>query len=983
MKRHCLRLKTHRLLPILLWAQIAMPAIARQTENIGETPWKFAKVVRQESNLASGLTVLSGNDVVTAINDGKYETGAGKPAVGQTYFADLLEAKPIERITLIFNGDSVRQVFGRIEISNDRENWQTLSDGTTPLHCELHRENIFVEGKDNTVGNMAVITRTLFSVPLGNSARYVRATVTQSLSEEQKALAAEVSELWINPISKNSWPVEELTDIAFDDSNWETVGLPHCFNERDTYLNATTGERCWRGEAWYRQKRFFDRKDSDKRIFLEFKSVNIGAVVYINGQPIQGEFKAPQPGPVTHVGSFIPFVVDITDYIHWDSENQIAVRVSNAKNTFFTWPHFGENEGFGQAMGGIAAAVYLHKKHQVHIPFNSYTPLKRWGTYFGTLSANREEAVMRFQTNVENAGQQSQIVELRTRLIDHRGKVALVFSDKANIAPGQIHLFDRTGTVKNPHLWFPIGCSGEPYLYTVSNQIYINGELVDTKEERCGIREITWDENYCYVNGEKCILRGFGNRNIYPGLGSAVPVSLQWQDIAYVAQCGGNAYRVGHQPPFAEMFDACDHYGVLLIVNTSDNEWALRDEPALSYKWEYDRDVMIAYRSHPSVAVWESNNGLPWDGEKYYASYTLDQMKRWDYIQPRIISNRDGFPEKWDSDELVLISYTNKYEKMNGHPSYNAEVYGTNWNGNPSWCIARHDYDNEKRFSQYYVENYLHDIDHKACGWIDWMLAETYGEGYTIYLNGMRNQKSLGSCAMDGNRFPKLKYRIYKNALWIPYELQPGVTLQSHWNYSEVQEVDAWSNCPYVELFINGESYGIVEPHTRTRRCTWRGIQWTPGVVEAVGLSADKKPVCRDRIASSGSPYAIEVSIEKPDPKPTGEEFVLTANASDAFIVTAKVVDREGNWCPHADNILHFEVEGEGVYKGSYNFYITEGKELSYHTPGDSELQAEGGLMRVAVRTTFKPGKIKVRVSSDGLVAGENSTRSHKVKRNQ
>lgn len=117
----------------------------------------------------------------------------------------------------------------------------------------------------------------------------------------------------------------------------------------------------------------------------------------------------------------------------------------------------------------------------------------------------------------------------------------------------------------------------------------------------------------------------------------------------------------------------------------------------------------------------------------------------------------------------ILIGYTNRYEKMKGYPSYNSEVYGTNWSGNPSWCIARFDYDNEKRFSQYYVENYLQDLDNKACGWIDWMLAETYGEGYTIYLNGKRNQKSLGSCAMDGNRFPKLKYRIYQNALWVPY----------------------------------------------------------------------------------------------------------------------------------------------------------------------------------------------------------------------
>lgn len=77
-----------------------------------------------------------------------------------------------------------------------------------------------------------------------------------------------------------------------------------------------------------------------------------------------------------------------------------------------------------------------------------------------------------------------------------------------------------------------------------------------------------------------------------------------------------------------------------------------------------------------------------------------------------------------------------------------------------------------------------------------------------------------GFCAMDANRFPKLKYRIYQKALWVPFSKRPGVALQSHWNYSGIQDVDAWSNCPYVELFINKKSYGIVEPDQATRRCT-------------------------------------------------------------------------------------------------------------------------------------------------------------------
>lgn len=71
------------------------------------------------------------------------------------------------------------------------------------------------------------------------------------------------------------------------------------------------------------KKLFFKEKDRDKRIFLEFQSVNIGAIVYVNGRAIQGDFKAKQPGPVTHVGSFMPFVVDITDYIKWKKKTRL------------------------------------------------------------------------------------------------------------------------------------------------------------------------------------------------------------------------------------------------------------------------------------------------------------------------------------------------------------------------------------------------------------------------------------------------------------------------------------------------------------------------------------------------------------------------------------------------------------------------------------------------------------------------------------
>lgn len=958
---------------------------AKKTENcinLGNTPWKFTKVIRQDKNLAEETGVSYGTQKIPVVSDGNIKTewkADGKEPVGE-WTVDLQKQQPVDVVKLWFGNDKTRFAAAKLEISDDNKEWKKVydkNDGT----CVLHKEGDFVKmERTGTVGYAEVVTNTYLQIPVRENVRYIRISGLKCMTEDKKESTASLSELVVTPMNESGNNADEpMTRLAFDDSGWQEVGIPHSFNELDTYLNGSTGERCWRGEVWYRKKIFADAADKGKEMLLEFKGVNIGTTVYINGTPIEGNTAVKQPSVVTHVGSSLAFVINITPYLRWGEENQIAVKVSNAKDSFFTWPGFGGNEGFSQAMGGIVCPVYLHKKSKVHIPFNSYAPMNKWGTYFGTVSATKEKAVVRFQVNVENMEATPQEVELRTYLKDDRGKNVLSLTDRKQVEAGQTALFDRTETVTNPTLWYPIGCSGTPYLYTVKNEVYVNGKLVDEKSQLWGIRQITWDKDYCYVNGEKCILRGFGKRNNYPGLASALPESFQWWDIELIARCGGNTLRVGHQPPYEEAIKACDMYGVLMILNSGDDEWALKNEPTLTYKWERDRDVMVAYRSHPCVAVWESNNGLPGDGERYWPSYTKKMVDQWDYIQPRLVMHRDGFPEKWNREDPIVIGYTNWYWKENGYPSLNAEVYGTNWEGRPSWCISRFDYDNEKAFSMYYVDNYFHDLDNKACGWIDWMLAETYGEGYTIYLNGMRNQKSLGSCAMDGNRFPKLKYRIYEKALWVPYEQRPGVALQSHWNYSGIQNVDAWSNCPYVELFINGKSHGIVEPEKRTRRCTWKGINWEPGTVRAVGLDERKRPICEEEIASAGEPYALEVTIEKFTPKPDGEKFHLRANASDAFVATVKVVDKDGNWCPRADNLLNFEVEGEGVYKGSYNFYVKEGKPLEYHAPGDSELQAEGGLMRVAVRTTFKPGKIKVKVTSDGLQAGEATVKSGKI----
>jgi hypothetical protein len=104
--------------------------------------------------------------------------------------------------------------------------------------------------------------------------------------------------------------------------------------------------------------------------------------------------------------------------------------------------------------------------------------------------------------------------------------------------------------------------------------------------------------------------------------------------------------------------------------------------------------------------------------------------------------------------------------------------------------------------------------------------------------------------------------------------------------------------------------------------------------------------------------------------KPDGSVFQITANGTDAAFILATVVDAQGNWCPTASNPITFAVSGPATYRGGADHTVTGGQPASYHGPGDHELNAEGGMCKIAVRTTFQTGTVNVTATSSGLGQG-------------
>jgi beta-galactosidase len=465
----------------------------------------------------------------------------------------------------------------------------------------------------------------------------------------------------------------------------------------------------------------------------------------------------------------------------------------------------------------------------------------------------------------------------------------------------------------------------------------------------------------------------------------AVPEEQHWRDVKLIADCGGRMLRPGHVPCSPSTVAACDAYGVCLFENTTDDEWKIKGDTAVPYKKEFHRDCIIRDRNNPSVVVWELDNGPGQIGGTYVPGINkplIDTIKKWDFITPRTASTRDGEVLASYTPSELIVGYCNEFKTLADRPTWNAEAW--------MFSSVRYWWNTEVQHANSMIFEFRKTRDNNGCAWAHWMLSESQGEAYRPYFGEpgynmsdwkkRPTHKSLGASAMDQNRMPKLIYNVWKNALWMPYSLRPGVALQSHWNYSPGnQTVYAYSNCPTVELFVNNTSKGVRTPDPMTAMCEWTNVAWESGTLRAEGKDAGGTKVCFEERKTAEAPHHIVLTMEPALVKPDGSAFQILANGSDAGFVLATIVDAQGNWCPLASHNITFSTSGPGTYVGSSNFLNDTTQDVTFHAPGSRELMAEGGQMKVAVRSTFTSGTVTVSASAPGLVSGTTFFQTHPV----
>jgi beta-galactosidase len=129
--------------------------------------------------------------------------------------------------------------------------------------------------------------------------------------------------------------------------------------------------------------------------------------------------------------------------------------------------------------------------------------------------------------------------------------------------------------------------------------------------------------------------------------------------------------------------------------------------------------------------------------------------------------------------------------------------------------------------------------------------------------------------------------------------------------------------------------------------------KYEPGEVKVVAYDNDGNAVAERVMCTAGKPYAIVLEADR---------SIIKADGRDLSFVTVKVVDKHGNLCPNAENLIKYSVKGEGFYRAGAN-----GNPVSlelFHVP---QMKVFSGMMTAIVQSTTKSGEITLTATAKGL----------------
>ena len=608
-----------------------------------------------------------------------------------------------------------------------------------------------------------------------------------------------------------------------DDSSWETVNIPHTWNDKDAD-DETPG--FYRGPVWYRKQLFIDKSQEGRRAVIYFEGANQEVRFYLNGQFV-GE----------HKGGYTRFCFDITSHLRYGQENLFAIYVNNVYN-----PNIPPLSADFTFFGGIYRDVYLQFMNPVHIATNDYASS---GVYIRTPEVNNSAASVEITTLLTNDMSQPTEIRVENIICDADGKEVKKTQAEVKLAAGETKAdISKKIKIDSPRLWD----IDDPYRYMVYTRILDKrkGTLLDEVVNPLGLRWFKFDsEKGFFLNGKGRKLIGTARHQDYFQKGNALRDELHVQDVLLLKEMGGNYLRVSHYPQDPVIMEMCDKLGIVTSVEIPVVNAVTETEEFLHNSVEMAKEMVRQDFNRPSVMIWGYMNEIflrrPYTEGKQLEDYyrftekvarALEATIREEDPSRYTMMAYHNMPQYYEDAHLTEIPMIqgwnlyqgwyepdiNEFQRLldRAHKVYKGKVLMVTEYG-PGVDPRVHSYQPERfDFSQeyglVYHKHYLNEMMKRPfiAGSSLWNLNDFYSESRVDAVPHVNNKGVVGL-----NREKKDVYWFYKTAL----SRRPILVIGNReWksrggvvNTAQkecIQSVPVFSNAEEVELFVNNKSLG-------------------------------------------------------------------------------------------------------------------------------------------------------------------------------
>lgn len=775
--------------------------------------------------------------------------------------------------------------------------------------------------------------------------------------------AAEERDLSQDWLFQRADPVD-AQQLKADPSGWSKVTVPHDFSIMDKPdgsppfdAKAEAGQDSGYlpgGVGWYRRKLDLSAGDAARILRLNFEAVYMDADIWLNGQKV-----------ASHKYGYTAFTVDLTGKVR-AGENLIAVRV-NHQDPSSRW----------YAGTGIIRPVTLDVLNCVHIAPDS--------VFVTTPVATDDAGVVAIATSASNCAATPAKVELLSKVVSHTGETVAQTTQKQTVgAKSKAQLNARLDVVR-PDLWSP----DAPNLYTLVQELRVNGVVVDERRTRFGMRTVTIDAvNGLRINGKPLELRGGNIHHDNYMLGAAGLPDADRRKVALMKAAGYNAIRNAHNPASQATLEAADELGMLVIDEAFDS-WN-KSKRAQDYSrffaqnWEQDIDSLVRTgRNHPSVIFWSIGNEIPEDGTPEGVATARKLAGRVRIGDPtRPVSqgvNADPPKSSLQFDQLDVAGY-----------NYKAHQFDEEHKNFPNRVLYTSESVPKDAFS------YWRAVETKpwVIGDFVWTAVDYLGEAGIGWMGYSQDWQKLGPypwnlayCGEIDATGRKRPAAYYREVLWktgidpvSAFVRQPKgtedlpdrnyfPTTPPHldWSLDDVhpswtwpgqegkpQEVVVYSEYPEVELFLNGKSLGRRATGVSTEYKAVYSVPYQAGQLLAVGYR-DGKEAGRWELKTAGVPAMAKVGADR---------MQMTANGQDLAYVTIELFDANGTpvYARGDERRVKVRVLGAGRLAGLGN---GDPQDVSSLQSGD-RMTFHGRAVAV-VQAGTKAGDLFVEIEVEGL----------------